>query len=59
MEDLKKITESDVILWVLSKIIKSWKHFGAVVVKADAKHLSEKEKVILTGYPLPRGGKER
>lgn len=59
VEDLKKITESDVILWVLSKIIKSWKHSGAVVVKADAKYLSEKEKVILTGYPLPRGGKER
>ena len=26
VEELKKITESDVILWVLSKIIKSWKH---------------------------------
>lgn len=59
----KKKTESDVILWVSSKIIKSWKHFGAVfgavVIKADATHLSEKDKVILTDYPLPRGGKER
>lgn len=33
--------------------------FGAVVVKADATHLSEKEKVILTDYALPRGGKKR
>lgn len=60
---IKKKTESDVILWVSSKIIKSWKHFGAVfgavVIKADATHLSEKDKVILTDYPLPRGGKER
>lgn len=63
VEELKKEPEGDVILWVLSKIIKSWKYFGAVFgavgVKADATYLSKKEKVILTDYALPRGDKER